>query len=202
MKTYAIAALACASLLAAAGCKKTADNTSNYKSAIDTYYSSRPACLFADSVQFPKQIAASDTTKAAPYQALVDQGLLTRTTDEKKKFIVLSEQVTNYDLSDKGRSAWTASQTQPGYGNFCYGTRSVSSIDSSTPTSDKPGDKTTVQYHAGISGAPGWATAAETQNAFPQVRNDVANAPATAVLTDTSNGWAVTRGPNGTAAAQ
>jgi hypothetical protein len=59
-----------------------------------------------------------------------------------------------------------------------------------------------VQYHAGISGAPGWATAAETQNAFPQVRNDVANAPATAVLTDTSNGWAVTRGPNGAAAAQ
>ncbi len=179
------------------GCKKTTDNTGNFKAAINKYYASRPACLFADPVQFPAQQKTKDNPKTAPYDALVDQGLLTRTTDEKKKLLVFSEQVTNYDLSDKGRSAWTASQTQPGYGNFCYGTRTVSSIDSFTPTNDQPGATTTVNYHAGISGAPGWATAAETQNAFPQVMSDMANGAATATLANTTAGWSVTNGPAG-----
>ena len=128
----------------------------------------------------------------------VDQGLLTRTTAEKKVLIIASKQVTNYDLSDKGRSAWTADQQQPGFGNFCYGTRSVSSIDTYTPTESQPGASTTVSYHAGISGAPAWASAAETQNAYPQVRADLSGpTAASATLTDTSGGWSVTNGPAG-----
>ena len=177
------------------GCKKTADNTVNYKSAINTYYASRPACLWPDSVKFPVQVTTSDTSKTTGYDALVDQGLLTRTTAEKREFIIASKQVTNYDLSDKGRSAWTADPQQPGFGNFCYGTRTVSAIDSATPTTDQPGATTTVSYHVGISGAPAWSTAAETQNAFPQLRTDLASSPGTATLTDTSNGWSVTSGP-------
>ena len=184
-------------VLVASGCKKTADNSVNYRSAINAYYASRPACLFADPVKLPAQQRTKDNPATAPYDALVDQGMLARTTDEKKKLLVFSEQVTNYDLSDKGRAAWTASQTQPGYGNFCYGTRTVSSIDSATPASDQPGATTTVSYHAGISGAPGWATAAETQTAFPQVATDVASGIGTAVLQNTTNGWVVTKGPAG-----
>ena len=188
------ASLTCVALLAL-GCKKTADNTANYKSAINTYYASRPACLWPESVKFPAQASTSDTTKTAPYDALVDQGLLVRTTAEKKELLILSKQVTNYDLSDKGRSAWTADPQQPGFGDFCYGTRTVATIDSATPTSDQPGAATTVSYHAGISTAPAWATAPETQTAFPQLRTDLANAPGTATLVDTTNGWSVTSGP-------
>ncbi len=195
MKTMRVAAsLSCVALLAL-GCKKTADNTINYKSAINTYYASRPACLWSDSVKFPAQANTSDTSKTSPYDALVDAGLLVRSTAEKKEMLILSKQVTNYDLSDKGRSAWTADAQQPGYGNFCYGSRTVQSIDNATPTNDQPGATTTVNYHVGISGAPAWATAPETQNAFPQLRTDLANSPGMATLTDTSNGWSVTSGP-------
>ncbi len=183
-------------LMASAGCKKTSDNTLNYRSAIDTYYSSRPSCLWSDEVKFQVQADTSDVSKTTGYDALVDQELLQRTTAEKKRFIIGSKQVTNYDLTDKGRSAWTADQSQPGFGNFCYGTRKVSSIDSATPTNSQPGATTTVNYHYTLSGTPGWATAPETQTAFPQVKNDVTG-PLTAVasLTNTTNGWAVSGAP-------
>ncbi|QHN02012.1 hypothetical protein FTO74_00420 [Granulicella sp. WH15] len=191
-----VGAVGLVGLLAGAGCKKTSDNTLNYRSAIDTYYSSRPSCLWSDEVKFPVQADTSDVSKTTGYDALVDQGLLQRTTAEKKRFILGSKQVTNYDLTDKGRSAWTADQSQPGFGNFCYGTRKVSSIDSATPSNSQPGATTTVNYHYTLSGTPGWATAAETQTAFPQVKNDVTG-PLTAVasLTNTTNGWAVSGAP-------
>ncbi|ADW67371.1 hypothetical protein [Granulicella tundricola] len=186
----------CVALLAAAGCKKTADNKINYTSAINTYYSSRPACLWTDSVKFPVQADTSDTTKTQGYDALVDQGLLMRTTAEKKVFIVASKQVTNYDISDKGRGSWTPDTQEPGAGNFCYGKPSVKSIDSSTPTTDKPGATTTVGYTYEVSGAPGWATAAETQTAFPGVAAQLSGPKtASATLTNTTSGWAVTSGP-------
>ena len=173
------------------GCKKTADNTLNYKSALDTYYTAHPSCLWTQPMQFPAQVDASNTAKTSPYDALYDQGLLTRTSDEKKVFIVASKRVTNYDLSDKGRSTWTADTTQPGFGNFCYGHRTAQSIDSASPNNGQPGATTQVSYHFGFSGAPAWAQAAEVQNAFPQVKDDLANGSATATLVDTNNGWVV-----------
>ena len=196
MNAFRVAGIAAITTLALAGCKKTADNTMNYKSAINSYYAASPACLCANPVKFPVQADTSDTTKTSGYDALVDQGLLMRTTAEKKVFIIASKQVTNYDLSDKGRSAWTADQQQPGFGNFCYGTRTVQSIDAATPTTDQPGAVTTVNYHVGLSSPPAWASAAETQNAFPQVKTDLtAPVAATATLTNTTGGWSVTSGP-------
>ncbi len=192
-RTAAILAVA---TLIVAGCKKTADNTVNYRAAINAYYASSPACLWANAIKFPVQADTSDATKTSGYDALVDQGLLTRTTAEKKVFIIASKQVTNYDLSDKGRSAWTADQQQPGFGNFCYGTRTVQSINAATPASDQPGATTTVNYHVGLASPPAWASAAETQNAFPQVKADLtAPVAATATLTNTTSGWSVTNGP-------
>lgn len=180
-----------------AGCKKTADNTVNYKSALETYYAAHPACLWSEPKKFPAQADTSDTSKTSPYDALVDQGLLLRTTAQKKEMLILSKQVTNYDLSDKGRSAWTADVNQPGFGNFCYGHPTVSSIDSATPASDQPGATTQVSYHYGFAGAPGWATAPETQTAFPNVQANLAAAGTTgsATLANTANGWVVTSGP-------
>jgi hypothetical protein len=174
------------------GCNKKADNTTNFTNAIDAYYSAHPACLWTDPIKFPVQADTSDTSKTSGYDALVDQGLLVRTTAEKKKLIIASKQVNNYDLSDKGRSAWTTDVNQPGYGNFCYGHRKVSSIDSSTPTTSAVGATTNITYHYTVTDVPAWATAAETQNAYAQVHSELA-APQTgqATLTNTSNGWQV-----------
>jgi hypothetical protein len=197
------AAILCAvATIAVAGCKKTADTTLNYKSALNTYYDAHPACLWSQSQKFPTQANTSDTDKTAPFDALVDQGLLARTTGEKKELIVISKQVTNYDLSDRGRAAWTADVNQPGYGNFCYGYWSVSSIDSSTPTTGQPGATTQVSYHYALTGTPAWATAPETQNAFPAIRANLApNLAGSATLSNTANGWVVTTASVSTKAA-
>jgi len=194
-KTIRATTVVAAALLFAVGCKKTTDNSINYKSAINAWYSAHPACLWSSSQMFPTQVASSNTDQNAPYAALVDQGLLTRNTSEKK-IIIISRQEINYDLSDQGRSAWTADPNQPGYGNFCYGHRSVSSIQSSTPNNGQPGDTTTVTFQYSFSGAPGWAQAAETQTAFPQVKDDLSgNGTSTATLVDTSNGWQIQTPP-------
>jgi hypothetical protein len=185
-------ALCGVAILLAIGCNKKADNTSNFTNAIDSYYSAHPACLWPDPVKFPVQADTSDASKTSGYDALVDQGLLVRTTAEKKRLIISSKQVNNYDLSDNGRSAWTADVNQPGFGNFCYGHRKVSSIDSSTPTTSAAGATTQVTYHYTLPDAPSWASAAETQTAYPQLHADLAG-PQTghATLTNTNNGWQV-----------
>jgi hypothetical protein len=177
-------------ILLEVGCNKKEDNSMNFRNAIDAYYSAHPACLWPDPIKFPVQADTSDASKTSGYDALVDQGLLVRTTAEKKRLIIASKQVNNYDLSDKGRSAWTADVNQPGYGNFCYGHRKVSSIDSSTPTTPAEGATTQVTYRYTITDSSAWATAAETQNAYPQLHTDLAG-PQTgqATLIDTNNGW-------------
>jgi len=198
MKTHAIRTTLHAALLCGAaavlfiGCDKKVDNTTNFTSAINTYYSAHPACLWSDEIKFPVQADTSDASKTAPYDALVDQGLLVRTTAEKKKLIIASKQVNNYDLSDQGRAAWTADVQQPGYGNFCYGHRKVSRIDSTSPTTSEVGATTQVSYHYTIGDAPAWATAAETQNAYPQLHADLSGPQmGYATLTNTSKGWEV-----------
>jgi hypothetical protein len=179
-------------LLLAAGCNKKADNAANFTNAIDSYYSAHPACLWSDPIKFPVQADTSDASKTSGYDALVDQGLLVRTTAEKKRLIISSKQVNNYDLSDKGRSAWTADVNQPGFGNFCYGHAKVSSFDSTTPTTSATGATTQVTYHYILTDVPAWASAPETQNAYPQLHSDLAGPKAgQASLTNTSNGWQV-----------
>jgi hypothetical protein len=174
------------------GCNKKADNTANFTNAIDAYYSAHPACLWPDPIKFPVQADTSDTSKTSGYDALVDQGLLLRTTAEKKKLIIASKQVNNYDLSDNGRSAWTADVNQPGYGNFCYGHRKVSSVDSATPTTSAVGATTQVTYHYTLTDVPAWASAAETQNAYARVHTELASPQSgQATLTNTNSGWQV-----------
>ena len=99
MTKVALAGCAAAGLVA--GCKKTDDSAANYTKAVNTYYASRPECLWSQTKKFPVQADTSDTTKTSGYDALVDQGLLTRTTAEKKELLIISKQVTNYDLSDR-----------------------------------------------------------------------------------------------------
>ncbi len=177
-------------VLFASACNKKAPTTPNYADAINAYYQAHPVCLWQDEKKFPVQAATSDDAKTQGYDALVDQGLLQRTTSEKK-IIIISKQENNYDLTDKGRSAWTADPSQPGYGNFCYGHRKVAAVDSNTPASGQPGATVTVNYHYTLTDVPAWAAAPETMTAFPQLQAANSPQPSSATLTNTSQGWQV-----------
>jgi hypothetical protein len=178
-------------LLLAAGCNNKTESNSSYKAAINDYYKAHPACLWPEAKKFPVQEATSDDAKTQGYDALTDSGLLSRTTGEKKVMVVASKQVNNYDVSDKGRAAWTTDPTQPGYGNFCYGHRDVTSIDNVTNGTDSNGNKTAqVSYHYQMGDTATWANAQEMKTAFPGVATALAGPQAdTALLTQTGDHW-------------
>lgn len=160
----------CGMLLLGAGCNKTDNSDMNYESALNNYFEAHPACLWPQSKKFPVQAATADDAKTEGYDALTDAGLLTRTTAEKKAFIVASKQVNNYDLSDKGRAAWNNDSSQPGYGNFCYGHQDVTSIQAAAPGTNSSGMKTAqVSYKYKMAGVPDWAQSQEMKTAFPQL---------------------------------
>lgn len=188
-------ALLCGVTLLFAGCNKQDNSKANFQTAINNYYKAHPACLWQDTKKFPVQAATSDDAKTEGYDALTDAGLLTRTTAEKKVFIVASKQVNNYDLSDQGRSSWVADPNQPGYGNFCYGHRAVDSIDSFTTGVNGSGVKTAeVNYHYSLADVPGWAQSQEVKTAFPSVGGALAHSqPAQDSLVMNGNEWQVSK---------
>jgi hypothetical protein len=181
-----------------AGCKEKVDNTENYIKAIDAYYASEQACLFSETVQMPMQVYTSDADYIPRFDALYEQGLVEKgpsVLKEKVGGVVTSKPVMVYDLSNKGMSAWTADPKQPGHGNFCYGSRAATTIDSSTENSGEVGATTEVKFHTHVGGTPAWAMAVGTQNAFPELKAELmATATGTATLTRTAAGWVVTSG--------
>jgi hypothetical protein len=175
-----------------AGCRKNAVDQGAFKSALNDYYSARQECLWASPLKFPVQADTSNDEQTREFDALTDAGLLTRTSAEKKRFLIGSKQVNNYDLSDKGRSAWTAEQTQPGYGNFCIGHPAVTTIDDFTPIDDSSATQYRVTYHYSVSGVPPWASSTEMKTAFEKIAADISGQQtATANLAKSSNGWQV-----------
>ncbi len=185
----------CGVLLLAAGCSKKENMKVDFRTAINNYYQGHPSCLWSQPKKFPVQAATADDSKTEGYDALTDAGLLTRTTGEKKVFIIASKQVNNYDISNQGRTAWTGDPTQPGYGNFCYGHPQVTSIDSFTTAENSSGGETAqVNYHFKIANVPTWAQSQEMQIAFPQLSNAVAGSqPAHVTLVRNGDQWQVTQ---------
>jgi len=178
-------------MMCSAGCKKNSVDTIAFKSALNAYYAGHQDCLWPAPIKFPAQADTSNDEQTKGYDALTDAGLLTRKAEEKKRFLVGSKSVTNYDLSDQGRSVWTPDTTQPGYGNFCFGHPEVSSIDGYTPTDDSQ-THYSVTYHVGLGGVPDWANLAEVKTAFPKVANETSGQQmATATLTKTADSWLV-----------
>jgi hypothetical protein len=180
--------------LATAGCNKAVNADMAYKAAINDHFKAYPVCLWSQPKKFPVQAATSDDAKTEGYDALTQEGLLTRTTAEKK-IIIISKQVNNYDLSDKGRSTWMPDTSQPGYGNFCYGNREVTSIDNSTPGTNGNGAKTvSVAYHYKIANVPGWANSPSIKTAYPALAEALASNPSdTATLVQTGDRWEYTK---------
>ena len=174
-----------------AGCHTNTVDKEAFKSAINSYYSGKQECVWSAPVKFPAQADTSNDEQTKGFDALTDAGLLARKTAEKSRFLICSKQVNDYDLSDKGRSTWTADQTQPGYGNFCFGHLEVSSIDSYTPP-DANSARYSVTYHYGVSGVPDWANSTEMKSAFPKIASDIGQQrTATANLVKSDNGWLV-----------
>src|ERR1700723_3166655 len=158
-------------------CNDGSNTDMSYKAAINDHYKAFPVCIWSQAKKFPVQAATSDDAKTEGYDALTQEGLLTRTTAEKKVLIV-SKQVNNYDLSEKGRTSWTPDSTQPGYGNFCYGNREVTSIDNSTVGTNGEGVKTVaVSYHYQIANVAGWANSSEMKTAYPGLASSLGSNP-------------------------
>ncbi len=175
----------------ATGCNNGGNTDMSYKAAINDHFKAHPTCIWSEPKKFPAQAATSDDAKTEGYDALTQQGLLVRTTAEKKVLIVASKQVNNYDLSDKGRTAWTPDSSQPGYGNFCYGHREVTSIDNSTPGTNAEGAKTVaVVYHYKIADVADWANSPEMNTAYPSIASSLDSNPSdTATLVMTGDHW-------------
>jgi hypothetical protein len=190
---YTAGVLLCGLVILAAGCDKSKPDTTNFKTAINNYYTAHPSCVWSSPVKFPVQADASNDQQTKGFDALTDAGLLTRTPEEKKRFLIGSKQVNDYDVSSNGRTVWTADPSQPGYGNFCYGHRDVTSIDNVTMGTNQNGANTaTVNYHYNLSGVPDWAKSQEMQTAFPNVQTDMATPKtATATLLQTQDSWQV-----------
>ncbi|TCK71529.1 hypothetical protein [Acidipila rosea] len=184
-------------ILLAAGCSSKKDPTkANFKEAINSYYSAHPECVWTSPVKFPVEADPSKEGQTAGLDALTDAGLLTRTSEQKKVFIFGSKQINSYDLSDRGRSAWTPDQQQPGSGNFCFGHRDVTTVDNFTTSGDQQGATiANVDYHFTISDIASWARSTEMKTAFPTIQADIAGAQidkATLVLTG-NDGWQVSK---------
>jgi hypothetical protein len=173
--------------LMSTACNNGSETDVSYKAAIN--------CIWSQPKKFPVQAATSDDAKTEGYDALTQEGLLTRTTAEKKVLIVASKQVNNYDLSEKGRTSWTPDSTQPGYGNFCYGNREVTSIDNSTPGTNGVGAKTVaVSYHYQIANVAAWANSPEMKTAYPGIASSLGSNPSdNATLVMAGDHWQFTQ---------
>jgi hypothetical protein len=181
--------------LTATGCNNGSSTDMSYRAAINDHFKAYPVCIWSQAKKFPVQAATSDDAKTEGYDALTQEGLLTRTTAEKKVFIIASKQVNNYDLSDKGRTSWTPDSSQPGYGNFCYGNREVTSIDNSTLGTNGEGAKTVaVSYHYKIANVAAWANSAEMKTAYPSLASSLGTNPSdNATLVMTGDHWVYTK---------
>jgi hypothetical protein len=174
-----------------AGCRKNAVDTMAFKSALNSYYAGQQNCLFTAPIKFPAQADTSKDEETKGYDALTDNGLLTRKAEEKKRFLIGSKQVTDYDLSDLGRKSWTVDPSQPGYGNFCYAHPEVMAIDSFNAVDDT-GTRYSVTYHYHAANPPEWANNPEMKTAFPKLGAETSGQQvATATLVKTESGWQV-----------
>ena len=175
----------------ASGCKKEVDKA-EFKSAINKSFAGRHECVWPEPVKLPAEADPTKDQKVRGYEALTDASLLIRESAEKKRFLVGSKLVNVYDLSDKGRPAWTPDPNQPGYGNFCFGHFNATAIDKAIPNDPSDPTQYTVTYRYEVEGIPDWARTPESMRAFPKIAADTSIQTATVTLVKgTDGGWAV-----------
>ena len=186
-------ALALAAVLGT-GCHNTDKvDKGAFKAALDTYLSGQKTCLFADPVKFPAQADTNNVDQTKGFGALTDAGLLALTAPPqphgKKRGRARPKPENEYDLSPKGQSAWTPDPARPGYGNFCFGSPKVTSVDKYTVI-DYSGNAYTVSYQYVVD-LPDWANTDAIKKAFPSVDRASTPRAGTANLAKGDAGWAV-----------
>lgn len=187
-------------VLFATGCNKTTTgsniDTAPFVTALNTYYLSHPSCAFATSITFPMAAGADadiDPTELQQLNALVSVGLVAKeshqvwSAPQGPTQIRVHETVSNYELTAKGKAAWTSNPG--GGGNFCYATPHVVSIDHAT--AEQEGQRYGVSYHYTAGNLPSWTDNAKVKAAFPNIAADAAGQSQTglATLTKTASGW-------------
>ncbi len=194
MRTTWIAALVLVGGLApGGGCRKNAADKKAFEKTLDDYLAGRKRCAWPAPVKLPAQIDTSDSEQTKGFDSLADAGLLARTPEQKQRFLIGSKEVSDYDLSSKGRTIWTVDASQPGYGNFCYGHSVVTSIDSYTQAAKTDATEFSVTCHYAVTQLADWANTAEMRTAFPKIATDISGEQtATATLTRNADGWSVT----------
>ena len=160
------------------GCTSFKDaNAKNFTNALNAYYAHHDECLFTDSLHFPYEASSSDKSilGAKAMDALSASGMMDK---QDGKLIG----VNRYTLTPAGERA---------AGNFCYGHREVTTVDSLTPPADENGVRTsTATYHYVLRDVPVWAKTDKMRSAFPALAKETEASPQdTAKLQLTINGW-------------
>ena len=167
-------------LLVLGGCSSVSRPTNeNLTKAIDDYYAEHPDCLFPQGRHFPYEVAPGPDAKEQKKQmdALTDAGLMTRLEDRTIR-------VDRYSLNAAGNRFGP---------RFCYGHRSVASIDSFTPPAPHGGfTETTVKYHYTMTEVPVWAKTQAVMAAFPKMARDLSGTASDQMnLATVGRGWQV-----------
>lgn len=171
-----ITAAAIFALAASIGCNssRTAPSPENFTKAIDAHFVEHHDCLLSN-IRFPYE--TTDKTETKQLDSLVKSLLL-------EKSMEAAIHASRYTVTTAGK------RYAP---RFCYGSRDVTGIESSTPLTVVNGFKqTTVTYHYVIKEVPVWAKTPEVMAAFPAMAQALSGpSTATIALAQTTAGWQV-----------
>jgi len=194
------AAAACAVLILVTGCQKNQPPPpapkAAFKTALDTYYQSHPSCVWNAPQQLPIDLDARhpDPVRKQQLDALRKAGLLDVRIGDKEvpaqdHHPRHRERVLEYNLTDKGKSAWSADAAHPDSGNFCVGSPRVVSIGQAVPAPTR--SRYSVSYRFAVGPLPAWAEKPGVQAAFPTLAAEKAEKQITALgnLSKTAGGW-------------
>jgi len=183
-RSICITSFVCVAALTGCSSAPAPKDRADFTKSLNRYFQGRPMCVWTDQVSFPVQNPTADQAKDRGYEALVSAGLLTR--KHTGNAVV-------YELTAAGRDAFDHDILDKSTGNFCYGRRKVTAIDSASQSSRV---SELVEYHYTVAEPPEWARNAAVQAAFPQIRADLAGPhSATATLLNTTAGWEVSERP-------
>jgi hypothetical protein len=175
-RTSALCLFTLAILSLSSGCNsKTKATPANFTQALNAHFLDRSECLFPDT-KFP--FATSDPVKTKQMNTLVKSLLL----DVSFEYAVHT-------------SRYTPTTAGARYApRFCYGHRTVTSIDSFTPPAKGASGfpETNVTYRYKMEDVPVWAKSPDVQAAFPDMTAKTSGeATDKATLAQTLAGWQV-----------
>lgn len=172
--TARLCATLAVSVLFVTGCdSKTKATPENFTKAINAYYQDRSECLFSN-MRFP--YATSDAATVKQMNTLVKSHLLESSYESAVK-------TTRYTVSTTG------ARYAP---RFCYGHRTVTSIDNFTAPKSGPSGfpETTVDYHYTLQDVPVWARSADIAAVFPEMARVTSSGGSDKItLAQTLSGW-------------